>query len=83
MKDKAGGQPGLELLRCYECYCYQTAYYLLGNEADALAAAGAALLELAADPGLGMLSEPEVMRSVRRAVSYQSLYIRKQTVPAV
>lgn len=81
--DKSGGWACLELLRRYEGYGYQTAYYLLGNEADALAAVKAALMELAADHRLASLPEPEQRQHIRRAVSYHALSLLKLAVPAV
>ncbi|WP_438445944.1 hypothetical protein [Gorillibacterium sp. sgz5001074] len=77
------GPPCLEVLRHYECYCYQAAYYLLGNERDALAAAQAALTELAGGIPLGVLPEPERLLHIRRCVTHHSLHIRKLAVPAV
>ncbi|MBM7565697.1 hypothetical protein [Paenibacillus sacheonensis] len=38
-----------DLLQSVEHYCYQVAYYVLGNESDAAAASEGALLALACD----------------------------------
>jgi hypothetical protein len=77
-----GDAAWLGMLRRYEGYCYQAAYYLLNNERDALAASCSALLELAGDAELMKLSEPEQLQKVKRTVSIHSLHIRKNAVLA-
>lgn len=76
-------RPSYDDVRRYECLCYQTAYYLLGNETEALAAARTALLELAGDLRFPEMGEREQRERVRRSVIFHSLQIRKETVLAV
>lgn len=82
MENRRGDTAWLEPLRRYECECYRAAYYLLGNENEAMAASRAALLELAADAEFGLLSEADQLKKVKRAASIHSLCIRKNAVLA-
>ncbi|MBB3109047.1 DNA-directed RNA polymerase specialized sigma24 family protein [Paenibacillus phyllosphaerae] len=52
----------IELLRPVEVLCYQVAYYLLGNAADAAAASEEALLAMYRKPCLKSLTEEELHR---------------------
>lgn len=72
---------GKEILRAYECYCYQIAFYLLGNERDAMAAAKRVLLELSMDEDFANLPDKSKLKRVRDAASIHSLHIRKNTAP--
>ncbi|MNI89660.1 hypothetical protein D3C73_1470890 [compost metagenome] len=79
-----GRQPSRreQLLRLYECYCYQVAFSLLGNEKDSLEAARLTLLSLAADDGFASLPGAMQREQVKRAASIHSIHIRKNAVQA-
>ncbi|MDF2926997.1 MAG: hypothetical protein K0R57_5911 [Paenibacillaceae bacterium] len=71
-----------QLLRQHECLCFQAAYYLLGKEDEALAAAKLALLAIAREEGFMALPESLQRERVRHAAAVCSLHIRKNTMLA-
>jgi hypothetical protein len=66
-----------EMLRGYEVYCYQVAYYLLGNESSALAASKAAMIHIALDEDFMELTDCERRDKVKRAVAIQSIQVKR------
>lgn len=66
-----------ELLRSYEEYCYQIAYYLLGNETRALAASKAAMIRIAQDEDFPVLSDSQKRDKVKRAVTIHSIEVKR------
>lgn len=70
------------LLREYECYCYQVAYYLLHDEKAAMEASSRALLDLAEDTVFARLNCPDRRERAKRTTVSHSLHIRKNAVQA-
>jgi len=68
----------MEKLRSYEEYCYQVAYYLLGEEEEAILAAKSTLLELGQDGGFWRASEDDRQKQVKRRAMMQSLELRRR-----
>ncbi|WJH34859.1 hypothetical protein MJA45_21050 [Paenibacillus aurantius] len=71
------------VLRKFEGYCYQIAYYVLEKEQEAVQAARETLLELGTDDSFFEQEEPEQQRRVRVLTMKQSLAARKTAYSAV
>lgn len=68
------------LLRAYESYCYQIAYYMLQDECTARKAAERALTELFLLPCFYHLSEKVQRSEVKSAAVRCALQVRKEAL---
>lgn len=71
----------IEELRGYERECYQTAYYLLGREDDAVLATERTLLELAGDSSFWSASREARREQARRRTVMESLKLKRTSMP--
>ncbi len=71
-------QEKIFILRKYESYCYQLAFFLLKDEEDGIQAASQTLIELSQDDEFFLASEMLQRRKVKSLTIKTSLMIRRQ-----